>query len=359
MTAAQVVVAVRSDDGLDAYLRPMPVDGEVLRFDLSTFRSTVTRQMLQARLRVTAQAFGVGTDLVAANLTADGSALEVDADGLMAANAAVRARLDAGPEGAVVFLRRLARARAALDRVAGGFAGRLARGARPTGTGFLAYVGAAAHDQALGALKFCLPETLPARLAAWIDDPALVEALLAPEEPTLWSVVSARDLALARLRGKGPAAQYQRRLAQHRQAFGYLMGEDVDFRDHETREAIDARLAALAEGGAVALTTEKRRLDDALAGDRARKAHARRLFAERLATAGEGERDGVATLVSHVLLARAVAAHEDQNRRAKMRLLRDLRDLAEMAGLDLERDGLPAFAAACGPTPTPTRTPAP
>ena len=47
--------------------------------------------MVQVRLRLTAQAFGVGTGLVAANLTADGTTLEVDAAALLGANAAVRA----------------------------------------------------------------------------------------------------------------------------------------------------------------------------------------------------------------------------------------------------------------------------
>ncbi len=334
--------------GLDAYLHPMPVAGEVLRFDLAPFRSAVTRQMLQARLRVTAQAFGVGSELVAANLTGGGTELEVDAAQLMAANGEVRNRLGAGPEGAIVLLRRLSAARVALDRVARGFGGRHVRGARPPAAAFVAYVGAAAHDQALGALKFCLPEELRPRLASWLDDDD-VDALLAPEAPTLWSVVSGRELALARLRLHGPAASYERRLERYRRAFGYLSGEDVEFRSHESRDAIDARLAAMGEGGPAALAAERRRLADALAADRARKSHARRLFAERLASADEG--DGAATLVSHVLLARALAAHEDENRRAKMRLLRDLRDLAELSGLDLEHDGLPAFAAACGLTP--------
>jgi hypothetical protein len=84
---------------------------------------------------------------------------------------------------------------------------------------------------------------------------------------------------------------------------------------------------------------ERRRLTHAMTADRARKADARRRFAERL-DAGDA-----ATFTSQVLLARALTAHEDLNRRAKMRLLRDLRDRAELAGLDIERDGLQALAA--------------
>ncbi len=154
----------------------------------------------------------------------------------------------------------------------------------------------AAHYQALGALKFCLPDTLRPRLLALLDEPALVDALLSPDGPTLWSEIKARELALARLRLRGPAERYRRRLEQHRRDYGYLGAEDVDFREHETVDAIDARIAAMSAGA----KAERRRLNQALAADRARKAHARRQFAERL-DAGD-----VATLVSQVLLARAL-----------------------------------------------------
>jgi hypothetical protein len=167
-----------------------------------------------------------------------------------------------------------------------------------------------------------------------LDEPALVDALLSPEGPTLWSEIKARELALARLRRRGPAERYRRRLEQHRRDYGYLGAEDVDFREHEAIDAIDARIAAMAAGA----RAERRRLNQAMATDRARKSQARRRFAERL-DAGDA-----ATLTSQVLLARALAAHEHLNRRAKMRLLRDLRDRAELAGLDIERDGLPALA---------------
>jgi hypothetical protein len=64
--------------------------------------------------------------------------------------------------------------------------------------------------------------------------------------------------------------------------------------------------------------------------------------------AGGAGGDRAARLVSHVLLARALAAHEDHNRRRKMRLLRDLRDLADLAHLRLETATLRDFAGACG-----------
>src|SRR5689334_21142329 len=78
-------VAARWADGLnhlDEYLRPMPIAGEALRFDLSAYCSTVTREMAQLRLRVTARAFMVGRDLIAANVVAGGDVLEVDAGAL-------------------------------------------------------------------------------------------------------------------------------------------------------------------------------------------------------------------------------------------------------------------------------------
>ena len=117
---------------LDPYLRPTPFAGEALRFDLSTFRSVVTREMLQVRLRMTAQAFGVATSLVAANLTDGGTAVEVDAAGLMRPTSQVRSRIDAGPDGALVYLRRLAASRSTLDRRARAFASLVARGGSPS-----------------------------------------------------------------------------------------------------------------------------------------------------------------------------------------------------------------------------------
>jgi hypothetical protein len=319
-------------DGLnweEEWLAPAPIAGETLRFDLSGYRSTVTRQMAQVRQRMTQRAFMVGDAPLAANLVDAGAVLEVDAGTLAAANAEVQRRLAAGPEWAVAYLRHVNDGDS-LDALARAFA-------RRPGTGHVVpYVLCAAHYQALGALKFCLPDTLRPRLLAMLGEPALVDALLSPEGPTLWSEIKAEELALARLRVRGPAERYRRRLERHRRDYGYLGAEDVDFREHETLEAIDARITAMCAGAA----DERRRLNQALAADRARKAHARRQFAERL-DAGDA-----ATLVSQLLLARALAAHEDRNRRAKMRLLRDLRDRADVAGLDIERDGLEVLAGA-------------
>jgi hypothetical protein len=305
--------------GLADYLRPVPIAGEALRFDLSGYRSTVTREMLQVRLRMTPAAFGLGDGLLAANLAGD--ALEVDAGALDAANAEVRRRLAGGPEWAVRYLRAFAATRRGLDRLA----------RQPTRV--TPYVLAAAHYQALGALKFCLPDSLRPRLLASLEEPELVDALLAPDGPSLWSEMRAAELALAHLRQRGPAERYRRRLARYRREYGYLYAEDVDFREHETLDALDARIAAVPH-------TERRRLAAARAADQARKREARRRFADT---------PHDAALVAHVLLARALAEHEDLNRRAKMRLLRDLRDAADLAGLDIERDGLETVAAAGQP----------
>jgi hypothetical protein len=318
----------------EEWLAPAPIAGEALRFDLSAYRSTVTRELAQVRLRMTRRAFLVGHAPLAANLVDGGAVLEVDAGALAAANAEVRRRLTAGPEWAVAYLRSLQEG-ATLDALARAFA------RRPAAGDVVGYFLAAAHYQALGALKFCLPDTLRPRLLGLLEEPASVDALLAPDGPTLWSEIKARDLALARMRQRGPTESYRRRLEQHRRDVGYLAAEDVDFRQYETLDAIDARIAALAAGA----KDERRRLNQALAADRARKAHTRRRFADRL--------DGgdAATLVSQVLLARGLAEHEDLNRRAKMRLLRDLRDRAEVAGLDIERDGLAALAGAAESRP--------
>ena len=329
---------------LDDWLQPMPFAGEALRFDLAAFRSNVTRQILQARIRLTARAFGTGPELVAANLTPDGSALEVDAAGLLGTNACVRSSLESGPAAGVVLLRRLSAAPSTLDRRGGRFAATVSREAYPSPDQLTAYVEASLTSQALGALKFCLPDTLRRTLASLLPEAGLVDSLLAPDGPTLWSTVRARELALARVRLRAPAADYRRRLVEHRRAYGYLGGEDVDFRASETLEALDAHLAAVSSVGLDGVVAERRRLSRSLAEDRAAKVRARNAFAVALERV-----DDPATLVTHTLLARALAQHEDTNRRGKMRLLRDLRDLADLAGLDLQQAGLEDFAAACAP----------
>ncbi len=308
---------------------PMPMAGEALRFDLSGYRGRVTREMAQLRLRVTRQAFLVDHDLLAANLVAGGAVLEVDAGALAGANDAVRRRLEAGPDGAVLLLRTLAAARQTLDQAARNVGSRLARRRLLRPESLASYVLSSAHYQALGALKFCLPDTLQARLHALLGDRDRVDALLAPDGPTLWSEMRGRELALARTRQLGSGEGYRRRLERYRREYGYLYAEDVDFRDHETLDALDARIRGIG-------ATDRRPLQAALAADQSRKGEARRRFAEA---------DVSPMLVGQLLLARALAEHEDLNRRAKMRLLRDLRDHADLAGLDIERDGLEAFLA--------------
>lgn len=315
---------------LDVYLRPMPIAGEALRFDLSGYRSRVTREMAQLRLRVTRQAFLVGHELLAANLAAGGTVLEVDAGALAAANDTVRRRLEAGADGAVAHLRTFSAARQMLDHAARNVGSRLARRRLARPESLAAYVLSSAHFQALGALKFCVPATLRTRLHALLGDGDSVDALLAPDGPTLWSAMRGQELALARIRRQGSADRYRRRLERYRRDYGYLYAEDVDFRDHETLDALDARIIAIG-------SPDRRPLQAALATDRARKGEARRRFAEA---------ETPPTLVGQVLLARTLAEHEDLNRRAKMRLLRDLRDYADLAGLDIERDGLDAYLAA-------------
>jgi hypothetical protein len=329
------------------YLAPAPFAGETLRFDLSAFLSRVTREMLQARLRRTPQAFGVSARPLAANVTPDETALEVDASALMAANAVVTERLAEGPAGAVDALRRLVASAVCLDAAARRFASVVSGGRCPSPAALLAYLDASARDQALGALKFCSPGDLKPRLASWFsEEPDLLEALLSPASRSLWSWLKAQELALAASRLRGPGSAYFARLHRFRRAWGYLHGEDVDFRALESEAVIDARATELGAQGAEEVTAQQRRLREALRTDQMRKLRARRMFAERLAAGAGGDR--AARLVSHVLLVRALAAHEDHNRLRKMRLLRDLRDLAELAHLRIETATLRDLAAACG-----------
>lgn len=327
---------------LESYLAPCDLGpGERLGFDLTGFQSRVTRELLLVRMRKQAQAFGVGEALIPAALSPDGTRLDVAADALLDANAAARERLAAGAEGPVRYIRHMAAAGVAADDAARRFAVALA-GGRPGATLFFAYLDAATTDQEIGALKFCLPPTLRERLADLLPDRPALAALLRAEAPSLWAGLRARELALAALRRRGPAARYRRLLAAHRRGHGYLGAEDVDFRAGEQPEAIDARIAALDDG---ALAAERARLAAARDAARVERAGAATAFAAALGGAGTAE--GASALAALVVLARRLAAHEDQNRRRKMRLLRDLRDLAEQNGLDIAQTGLADLAAVC------------
>lgn len=328
---------------LAADLSPIPISGEALRFDLGGYQSTITRQMLQLRVRRTALTFGAGMFPVPATVTPDGSTLLVDAAELQRANARVEARLAAGPAGAIVFLRQLAETRETLDRTA-----RLVRRAldariRPTKSSLLAYVAASAEDQALGALKFCMPRDLQTRLSAVLGTEADLDALCAPDRPSLWTTLQARELALAALRLHGPSERYRRQLHLFRRQWGYIYAEDIDFQASETIDALDARIASL--GGRVEIAAARRRARDALARERTRKRAIRSAFAQRLSSGAAGA--DAPRLMSHLLLAAGLAGHEDNNRQGKMRFLRDCRDLAVDAGLPIARASLLDLLAVC------------
>ena len=271
----------------------MAFAGEALRFDLSGYRSTVTRQMAQVRLRLTARAFGVGPGLVAANVVGD--ALEVDAGALAAANAAASRRLDAGPDAAVVYLRALRLTPAPLDVL---------------GT---------AHLPGDGRTEVLRARHAPAQArGAARRRPGLRRRVAGTGGPHAVVGVRAEELALP---GCAAPAEYRRRSARFRREYGYLYAEDVDFRAAETLDALDFPH----EGGG------RRPQTPPAEGRRPRGPESGRPAGVRL------RRRRRATLVSQVLLARALAEHEDLNRRAKMRLLRDLRDRAGVADLDIER----------------------
>jgi len=328
---------------LAADLSPLPISGEALRFDLSSYHSTVTRQMLQLRVRRTALTFGAGIFPVPATVTLDGSTLLVDAAELQRANASVEARLAAGPAGAILYLRQLAAARQALDRTAARVRRALAARTRPTKASLLAYVAASAKDQALGALKFCMPRDLRSRLASVLGTEADLDAHFAPDRPSLWTTLRARELALAALRLHGPGKRYSRQLHLFRQRWGYLYAEDIDFQASETLDALDARIAALGDG--VEVAAARRRARDALARERTRKRAVGSALAQRLSSGTAGA--DAPRLISHLLLAAALAGHEDSNRQGKMRFLRDCRDLAVEAGLPIARASLLDLVAVC------------
>lgn len=322
----------------------MPFAGaERLSFDLSTFGSRVTRELLQIRMRKQAQAFGVGEYLVPATVVKGGAELQVDTEKLLAVNAEVRGRLEQGVDGPIRYLQALGESRRTLTATARQFRQALEDGAASDRT-FYAYIDASTDDQELGALKFCLPPDLPGRLRAFLShDPGLAEALTQSETPSLWSGLRMRELALARLRLRGATVRYRKLLAQHRQFHGYLSAEDVDFQASEHLQAIDQRIADLAAQGLRPLEAQFRALVHARAAERSRRAAAAQAFARALSADGQPT-----PLIALVLLARRLNAHEDQNRRGKMRLLRDLRDLAQTNGLDIALVGLRDLAATCG-----------
>jgi hypothetical protein len=233
--------------------------GERITFDLSTFKSVVTRQMLVLRMRRQPVAMGVSVDEeLPAALVDDGRVLAVDAAALAAMNGAVRRDLEADLGGAIRMLRRLEAAQTRLDACAVAFSRIVYRmRSLPPAAALRDYVEAVADYQALGGVRFCLPPNLRSRLGEGLGDAEAVDALLGPQSSTLWAGIRMRELALARHR----ASPRHHRLAESfRRGYGYLGAEDVDFRAAEAPEAIAARIAALASKGDLALAQEASRL---------------------------------------------------------------------------------------------------
>jgi len=280
---------------------------------------------------------------VAATVTPDGSTLLVDAAELQRANASVEARLAAGPASAIHYLRQLAAARQALDRTAARVRRALAARTRPTKASLLAYIAASAEDQGLGALKFCIPRDLRSRLAAVLGTEADLEAHFAPDRPSLWTTLRAHELALAALRLDGPSKRYNRQLHLFQQRWGYLYAEDIDFQASETLVALDTRIEAL--GDEFSIAAARRRAREALERERSRKRAVGNALAQRLSSGAAGT--DAARLISQLLLATALAGHEDSNRQGKMRFLRDCRDLTVEAGLPIGRASLLDLVAVC------------
>lgn len=305
---------------LAALLRPIDLAGrETVRFRLDGFTSVVTRELLTLRLRRQEEVFETGADMVGTQFSADGTAIEVDAAAMLAANAVVTARLE-GVAGSIHYLRKLGRARDAVQRRAAAFETALAAG-RPPSAVLLGYLDADTMFQTLGALRFCLPGDLRARLDALV--PGDADVLLAAEQPSQWIGVRLRELALARARHRNAADRYVRLRRGFRRSVGYLGGEDVDFEAEERDAAIDARVAACGNLPAIAASLA------ALAAARDADRRRRRDVTARFTASGPPPR-----LMALALLARALAAHDDENRRAKMRLLRNLRDLGGSVSLD-------------------------
>jgi len=181
------------------WLAQMPLNGEALRFDLGNYASPVTRQMLQLRLRTTGVAFGLGPEPVPANVSPDGLTLFVGAADLMAANARVRHMLEKDAIEAIVYLRRMHLSRRAFNFAVRRFERCLAAGSVPPSS-LLGLIQTSAYDQAIGALKFCLPNELRDRLAIWLDEGSLLEAFLSPDSPSLWSQLKQRELGIVNRR---------------------------------------------------------------------------------------------------------------------------------------------------------------
>lgn len=317
---------IRSRDELARLLAPMDLQGrETIRFAIEGHKSMLTRQLLELRMRRQGQVLGVRDSgdeaLVGTAISADGCWLEVEAEALLAVDAAVRARLE-GLGGVVAYLRLLAEAGEAVARQARAFGASMAE-ARPAQEALLAYLRAVSDHQALGGLAFCLPGDLARRITALAPE-VEAEVLLRPERPSFALALRLRELALARARWRRRASLYERARRGFQRSSGYLGAEDTDFAQAEATEAIDRRIAALGSERQVAASLA------ALASARAEEQRRWRLAANAFARAAPD-----AHLTGLVLLARALATHDDRNRRAKMRLLRDLRDLARLAGRDL------------------------
>jgi hypothetical protein len=320
---------------LQRYLSPADLAGrEQVEYRLGSFKSRIAMELLQVAVRKQACVFGLDHELVAANVAVDAKSLHVDVRQLNTLNDRIQDLVWKDAFFQIRLLQRFHTCKQRMDIVASRFHA-CARDGEATADDLIEYLDLVTSYHELGVLKFSFPDRLARReIAATLrGDQRLQRDLFRPQGVSLFYELYVQRLRLAWCRLTQAHDNYLRAVAQFRDRYGFLSAEDMDFREHDTLDQLDAeigRVIQLYRSDAGAIQSRLEELEEQSAEAQVER---RRAWNEFFTLAGKAE----SRLFSLNLLAlcEQLISHEETNRLSKMRFLRDVSLLLERRGLDV------------------------
>jgi hypothetical protein len=320
---------------LQRFLLPADFAGrEQVEYRLGSFKSRIAMELLQVAVRKQACVFGLDDQLVAANVAVDAKSLQVDVRRLNALNDQIQDRVWNDTVFQIRLLQRFHTCKQRMDIVAARFHAGASAG-EPTADDVIEYFDLVTSYHELGVLKFSFPDRLARReIAATLrGDQRLQRDLLRPQGVSLFYELYVQRLRLAWCRLTQAHDHYLRAVAQFRERYGFLGAEDMDFREHDAPDQLDAeigRVIQLYRSDAEAIRTRLEELEQQSA---AAQVERRRAWNAFYTLAGKTE--SRLFCLNLLALCEQLISHEETNRLSKMRFLRDVSLLLERRGLDV------------------------
>src|SRR5262245_50477605 len=230
---------------LQRYLSPADLAGrEQVEYRLESFKSRIAMELLQVAVRKQGCLFGFDHELVAANVAVETRSLQVDVRQLNALNDQIRDRVWTDALFQIRLLQRFHTCKQRMDIVAT----RVHVGARTgdaTADDLIEYIDLVTSYHELGVLKFSFPDRLARReiAATLCGDQRILRDVLRPQGVSLFYELYVQRLRLAWCRLTQADDDYLRAVAQFRERYGFLGAEDMDFRERDTLDELDAEIA--------------------------------------------------------------------------------------------------------------------